>query len=86
MNQKTTEVDFWAVIDDTNRHMKRLRWTEEKGKRFLLDRYGKNSRFKLSDRELLEFRDYLKTLHSSRLTVQRIRSKLNSPTKKHTSQ
>ena len=70
MQQRITKLDFWEVIEDINQEMKRLRWTEQKGRRFLTDRYGKNSRLKLSDQQLLEFRDYLKSLPSTRIKIQ----------------
>ncbi|NJL82435.1 MAG: hypothetical protein HC890_04765 [Chloroflexaceae bacterium] len=40
--------------------MKRLQWTSEDGRRYLLQTYGKRSRQLLSDEELLEFWQYLK--------------------------
>ena len=42
--------------------MKRLSWTKEQGRDYLLSTYGKRSRLHLSDPELLEFLEYLENL------------------------
>jgi len=38
-----------------------LGWTQEEGKKYLLETYGKKSRHLLSDEELIEFLTYLQT-------------------------
>jgi hypothetical protein len=53
--------DFTQIIDETTIEMKRLEWTQEQGKKYLLETYGKKSRHLLSDEELIEFLNYLKT-------------------------
>lgn len=53
--------DFSQIIDQTSIEMKRLEWTQEQGKKYLLETYGKKSRHLLSDHELIEFLSYLKT-------------------------
>ncbi|NCQ41686.1 MAG: hypothetical protein GW795_07305, partial [Cyanobacteria bacterium] len=47
--------------DQTSIEMKRLGWTQDQGKKYLLETYGKKSRHLLSDNELIEFLNYLKT-------------------------
>ncbi len=54
-------VDFSQVIDQTTIELKRLGWTQEQGKKYLLETYGKKSRHLLSDQELIEFLTYLQT-------------------------
>ncbi|MGY6530181.1 MAG: hypothetical protein ACXITR_09650 [Cyanobacterium sp.] len=54
-------VDFSQVIDQTTIELKRLGWTQEEGKKYLLETYGKKSRHLLSDEELIEFLTYLQT-------------------------
>lgn len=54
-------LDFSQIIDQTSIEMKRLEWTQEQGKKYLLETYGKKSRHLLSDHELIEFLNYLKT-------------------------
>ncbi len=53
--------DFSDVIARTNLELKRLNWTNEQGRDYLLQTYGKRSRQLLSDEELLEFLHYLET-------------------------
>ncbi|BAQ66732.1 hypothetical protein GM3709_3497 [Geminocystis sp. NIES-3709] len=52
-------IDFSQIIDQTSIEMKRLAWTQEQGKKYLLETYGKKSRHLLSDHELIEFLNYL---------------------------
>lgn len=54
-------VDFSQIIDQTSIEMKRLEWTQDQGKKYLLETYGKKSRHLLSDEELIEFLQYLQT-------------------------
>ncbi len=55
-------IDFSEVIARSNVELKRLNWTNEQGKNYLLQTYGKRSRQLLSDEELLEFLHYLESL------------------------
>ena len=41
--------------------MTRLGWDREKGQRYLIQKYGVRSQIKLSDSQLLEFLEYLKS-------------------------
>ncbi len=52
-------IDYKDVIADIDRHMKRIGWDKTKGRDYLVAKYGKRSRLKLEDAELLEFRDFL---------------------------
>ncbi len=54
-------IDFSHIIDQTSIEMKRLGWTQDQGKKYLLETYGKKSRHLLSDEELIEFLKYLQT-------------------------
>jgi hypothetical protein len=55
-------LDFSEIIAKSNVELKRLRWTNEQGRNYLLQTYGKRSRQLLSDEELLEFLNYLSSL------------------------
>ncbi|MDY7016327.1 MAG: hypothetical protein SVX43_22565 [Cyanobacteriota bacterium] len=57
----TSPMDFSDIIAQTNLELKRLGWTNEQGRQYLLETYGKRSRQLLNDRELLEFLEYLKS-------------------------
>ena len=57
---KYENIDFGDIISETNTHMERLEWTVEQGQEYLVNTYGKHSRQLLRDKELLEFREYLK--------------------------
>lgn len=58
-------IDFSEIIARTNIELKRLGWTSEQGRNYLLQTYGKRSRQLLTDEELLEFLHYLETLSTS---------------------
>ena len=48
-----------ALIEETNKLMKRGNITVEEGKNYLLHTFAKRSRLQLTNQELIEFRDYL---------------------------
>ncbi len=64
--QKTIEGQDFIQYDDIiaaiDLEMKRLGWTKERRREYLMENYGKRSRHSLTDRELLEFLDYLRSL------------------------
>ena len=53
--------DYSDMMAQTDVEIKRLGWTKEEGKDYLLKTYGKKSRQLLSDEELKEFLIYLQT-------------------------
>ena len=55
-------LDFSEIIARSNAELKRLKWTTEEGRQYLIKTYGKRSRQVLSDEELLEFLRYLESL------------------------
>ncbi|QCS50096.1 hypothetical protein FEK30_12020 [Picosynechococcus sp. PCC 11901] len=57
----TDALDFSEIIARTDVELKRLRWSSEQGRTYLLETYGKRSRQLLSDDELLEFLRYLES-------------------------
>ena len=64
-SQKTTPdtpIDFSDVIARTNVELKRLGWTTQQGKDYLLQTYGKRSRQLLTDDELKDFLHHLESL------------------------
>ncbi len=60
--ETTIQLDFNDIKHKTDLEMKRLGWTKEQGRDYLLGTYGKRSRLHLTDEELLEFWRYLETL------------------------
>ncbi|PSF38619.1 hypothetical protein C7H19_03690 [Aphanothece hegewaldii CCALA 016] len=55
-------MDYTEVIDRTSVEMKRLGWTNDQGKEYLISTYGKRSRQLLDDQQLIEFLQYLESL------------------------
>ena len=58
---ETVEFDFNEIIDRTDIEIKRLGWTKEQGRDFLLQTYGKRSRLHLTNEELMDFLHYLES-------------------------
>lgn len=58
-------LDFTDIMARSNAQLKRLGWTTEKGRDYLLKTYGKKSRHLLNDEELLQFLNYLESLPTS---------------------
>ncbi len=54
-------LDFSEIIARSDVELKRLGWSSEQGRTYLLETYGKRSRQLLSDDELLEFLRYLES-------------------------
>ena len=59
---KVIEYDFNDIKTDIDAQMQRLGWSIERGRQYLIDTYGKRSRMRLTDEELLEFWNYLKLI------------------------
>lgn len=55
-------MDFNEIKQKTDIEIKRLNWTKDQGKEFLMTHYGKKSRLHLTDEQLLEFLRYLEKL------------------------
>ena len=64
---EVTDVDYGDVVTEIDQHMERLGWDIERGQRYLIGKYGVRSRIKLSDRQLLEFLGYLKSIPTFRV-------------------
>lgn len=63
-NQKAetkTPIDFSEIIARTNVELKRLGWTNQQGRDYLVQTYGKRSRQLLTDEELLDFLNHLES-------------------------
>ncbi len=58
-NTNEEPMDFSEIIARSNLELKRLGWTSEQGRNYLLQTYGKRSRQLLSDEQLIEFLAYL---------------------------
>ncbi len=60
--QQEPDVIEWEQIkNQIDSNMKRLGWSKKQGKQYLIKRYGKTSRLHLTDAELIEFSNYLKS-------------------------
>ena len=62
MTSEEEVMGFNEIKQKTDIEIKRLNWTKDQGKEFLMSRYGKRSRLHLTDEQLLEFLRYLETL------------------------
>ncbi|MGB2926895.1 MAG: hypothetical protein WBB82_16465 [Limnothrix sp.] len=60
-NSASEPLDFSDIIARSDVELKRLGWTSEQGRNYLLETYGKRSRQLLSDDELLEFLQHLES-------------------------
>jgi len=58
-------IDFSEIIARTNVELKRLGWTNQQGRDYLIKTYGKRSRQLLTDEQLLDFLHYLESEPSS---------------------
>nr|MDJ0747302.1 VapE family protein [Xenococcaceae cyanobacterium MO_167.B27] len=60
--QNQPDIIQWEQIkEEIDSNMKRLGWSKKQGKQYLIKRYGKTSRLHLTDAELIEFRNFLKS-------------------------
>lgn len=61
VSSTATPIDFSDVIARTNVELKRLGWTNQQGRDYLVQTYGKRSRQLLTDDELLDFLKHLES-------------------------
>jgi hypothetical protein len=61
LNESNEPLETLEIINKTDILMKRLGWTSEQGRSYLLQAYGKRSRHLLNDEELIEFLQYLES-------------------------
>ncbi len=66
-NEVTDVVDYAEVVATIDSEMTRLGWDIERGERHLIEQYGLRSRIKLSDEQLLEFLEHLKSQPTFRI-------------------
>ena len=59
INQSKVEA---ALIEQTTAQLKRLGWSSTQGRLYLQDKFGKSSRQQLSEQELQQFLNYLRSL------------------------
>ena len=57
---QSPQLNWQQIIDGIDGEMKRLGWTQEIGRKHLIDTYGVKSRLYLTDGQLMEFYSYLK--------------------------
>ena len=70
---KESFTDYEDVIAAIDRQMKRLGWTKQQGRDYLINKYGSRSRQLLTDEELLSFLSHLKSNQVSFKVGQRVR-------------
>lgn len=58
-NESMDFFDFLALLD---KEYERLKWSHARREKHLLGKYGKKSRYYLTDEQLLELYEYLKSL------------------------
>jgi hypothetical protein len=61
ISSTSNPIDFSDVIARTNVELKRLGWTNQQGRDYLVQTYGKRSRQLLTDAELLDFLNHLES-------------------------
>ncbi|NES23263.1 MAG: hypothetical protein F6K41_31190 [Symploca sp. SIO3E6] len=61
LSPASSPIDMSEIIARTTVEVKRLGWTNQQGKDYLLQTYGKRSRQLLTDDELLDFLSYLES-------------------------
>lgn len=61
LSSTAAPIDFSDVIARTNVELKRLGWTNQQGRDYLVQTYGKRSRQLLTDDELLDFLNHLES-------------------------
>ena len=59
---KSKSIDFYQLKSLTDLEIKRLGWTTEIGRNHLIKTYGKRSRLRLTDKQLIDFWKYLAAL------------------------
>jgi hypothetical protein len=57
-----TSIDFSEIVAQTNVELKRLGWNSHQGRDYLVQTYGKRSRYELTDEEILDFLHHLEKL------------------------
>ncbi len=54
-------IEWEQIKEEIDELMKRLGWSKKQGKQYLIKRYSKTSRLHLTDAELIEFSNFLKS-------------------------
>ena len=54
-------MDFLALLDLMERECDRIGWTRDKFKQYVLEKYDKKSRYFLTDEQLWELYEYLRS-------------------------
>jgi hypothetical protein len=65
--EQLSEIDYTALIEQTNIELKRLDWTSQEGRNYLIQAYGKRSRQLLTDEELIDFLKRLQAMETEEL-------------------
>ena len=59
---EATELSLNEIIGEIRTQVKRIKWTKEQVRDYLIKEYDKNGLFKLTDKELIEFATYISGL------------------------
>ncbi|MDJ0593433.1 MAG: hypothetical protein QNJ72_26185 [Pleurocapsa sp. MO_226.B13] len=71
-----TKIDFWNLKHQIDDEVARLGWSKAKCKAYIQSHYGKDSRLKMTDDELIDLLETLRNLASSQISTKRLRLRL----------
>ena len=61
MDHEIETIEFFELLDLMDREGDRIGWSRDKFKQYVLEKYGKKSRYFLTDEQLWEVYEYLRT-------------------------
>lgn len=61
---ESSSMEWSQIKNDIDLNMERLGWSKRQGREYLIKKYGKRSRLNLTDEELIEFWQHLKSLNN----------------------
>lgn len=62
-------MDFWEFLDLLDREAERIGWSSSRFKKYVFRKYGKKSRRLMTDEQLWELYDDLKSLPTKKKTI-----------------
>ncbi|MDJ0594839.1 MAG: hypothetical protein QNJ72_33490 [Pleurocapsa sp. MO_226.B13] len=70
------KIDFWNLKHQIDDQAARLGWSKAKCKAYILETYGKDSRLKMTDDQLLDLLERLRTFNSRAKAVGKLKLRL----------
>ena len=71
-----TKIDFWNLKHQIDDEVARLGWSKAKCKAYIQSHYGKDSRLKMTDDELIDLLETLRKLTPVQITSKRLKLRL----------